>query len=145
MDAITQESLSETGWDKVPFDNSYARLPEVFYTRLDPTPVSNPRLIKVNTALAEAIGIDPEILTGADSAGVLAGNLIPENAEPLAMVYAGHQFGNWVPRLGDGRAILLGEIVGPDGKTLPRVPGHISYWFAWDSYLGVKSELYKSP
>jgi uncharacterized protein YdiU (UPF0061 family) len=115
VDAITQESLSETGWDAVAFDNSYARLPEAFHTRLDPTPVSNPRLVKVNTALAEAIGIDPEILTSADSASVLAGNQIPEKAEPLAMVYAGHQFGNWVPRLGDGRAILLGEVMGPDG------------------------------
>ena len=115
MDAITQETLSDASWDTVPFDNSYARLPDDFYTRLGPTAVSAPRLIKVNRRLAEEIGVDPEVLDGTDSAGVLSGNLIPGSAEPLAMVYAGHQFGNWVPRLGDGRAILLGEVVGPDG------------------------------
>jgi serine/tyrosine/threonine adenylyltransferase len=115
VDAITQETTSDARWDTVPFDNSYARLPDGFYTRLNPTPVSSPRLIKANWRLAASIGVDPEILEGADSAGVLSGNLIPGLAQPLAMVYAAHQFGNWVPRLGDGRAILLGEVVGPDG------------------------------
>ena len=115
MDAITQETTSDTRWDTVPFDNSYAQLPEVFYTRLDPTPVSAPRLIKVNRRLAESIGVDPDVLVGAESTGVFSGNLVPGSAEPLAMVYAAHQFGNWVPRLGDGRAILLGEVIGPDG------------------------------
>ncbi len=115
MDAITQESVNQTGWDAVPFDNSYARLPEAFFTRLNPTQVAAPRLVKANAALARQIGIDPEILSAPETAQVLAGNRIPAGAEPLAQVYAGHQFGNWVPRLGDGRAILLGEIVGPDG------------------------------
>jgi len=114
VDAITPESSSGADWDSLPFDNSYARLPKSFFTRLDPTPVATPRLIKVNQRLAKAIGIDPEILSGPKSAEILAGNLVPQTAEPLAMVYAAHQFGNWVPRLGDGRAILLGEIVGPD-------------------------------
>ena len=115
MDAINLETLNSANWDTVPFDNSYARLPEKFHAKLDPTPVSAPRLIKVNHRLAASLGIDPEILDGPDSARVFAGNLIPGNAKPLAMVYAAHQFGNWVPRLGDGRAILLGEIVGTDG------------------------------
>jgi serine/tyrosine/threonine adenylyltransferase len=115
VDAITQETVNDVGWDAVPFDNSYARLPESFHTKLDPTPVSAPRLIRANHQLAESLGIDPQTLDGPDSAGVFAGNLIPGNAEPLAMVYAAHQFGNWVPRLGDGRAILLGEVIGADG------------------------------
>lgn len=97
------------------FDNTYARLPARFYSRLDPTPVAQPRLIEVNEALAAQIAAAPEALTSKAGVEVLAGNRIPEGAEPLAMVYAGHQFGNWVPRLGDGRAILLGEVVGADG------------------------------
>ncbi|MFD2205559.1 protein adenylyltransferase SelO [Kiloniella antarctica] len=100
---------------KIPFDNSYARLPEQFYTRQDPKPVAAPKLIKMNTALAELIGITPEDLNTAKAAEIFAGNTIPEGASPLAMVYAGHQFGGWSPRLGDGRAILLGETVGTDG------------------------------
>jgi uncharacterized protein YdiU (UPF0061 family) len=97
------------------FDNSYARLPDRFYTRLSPTPVSAPRLIKVNEALAALLGLDAAALASPAGAAMLAGNRVPDGAEPLAMVYAGHQFGNWVPRLGDGRAILLGEVVGRDG------------------------------
>ena len=93
------------------FDNSYARLPPRFHVRLDPTPVGAPRLVRLNTALAEQLGIDPSILT----ADILAGNAVPDGATPLAAAYAGHQFGNFVPQLGDGRAILLGEVVGRDG------------------------------
>ena len=94
----------------IPFANTYARLPERFYARLDPTPVAAPRLIKVNTALAEQLGLDPDDLT----AEALAGNRVPEGAEPMALAYAGHQFGNFVPQLGDGRANLLGEVGGRD-------------------------------
>jgi len=93
------------------FDNSYARLPGQFYSRQDPVPVTAPKLIAVNEALARRLGIEPATI----SAEVVAGNLVPDGAEPLAQLYAGHQFGNWVPQLGDGRAILLGEIVAPDG------------------------------
>lgn len=100
---------------KIPFDNSYAALPEQFYTRQDPKPVAAPKLIKVNTALAELIGIDPTELETVEATDVFAGNTIPKGASPLAMVYAGHQFGGWSPRLGDGRAILLGETIGTDG------------------------------
>ena len=99
----------------LPFDNSYARLPERFYTRMDPTPVRAPGMIKLNTPLAERLGLDPDLLASDDAVRAFAGNLIPEGAAPLAQVYAGHQFGGWSPRLGDGRALLLGEVVAPDG------------------------------
>ncbi|MEI9991892.1 MAG: YdiU family protein [Rhizomicrobium sp.] len=98
-----------------PFDNSYALLPERFYARQAPTPVAAPRLIKVNAELARQLGIDPARLASADGVAALAGNRVPAGADPLAMAYAGHQFGNWVPRLGDGRAVLLGEVVARDG------------------------------
>jgi serine/tyrosine/threonine adenylyltransferase len=94
------------------FDNSYARLPERFYARITPTPVASPRLVKVNRQLAELLGVDPDRL----DAEVLSGNVVPEGAEPIALAYAGHQFGSFVPQLGDGRAILLGEVVGKDGR-----------------------------
>jgi len=97
------------------FDNSYARLPERFYARLPPTPVASPRLIRVNTALAEQLGLDPYALASPDSVRVLAGNDVPDGAASIALAYAGHQFGNFVPQLGDGRAILLGEVIGRDG------------------------------
>jgi uncharacterized protein YdiU (UPF0061 family) len=100
----------------IPFDNSYARLPERFYKRLAPTPVSTPGLIKVNHALAAELGIDPSALESDEGVAVLAGNKVPEGADPLAQAYAGHQFGGWVPQLGDGRAILLGEVVDQAGE-----------------------------
>jgi len=100
---------------RFPFDNSYARLPEHFYARLDPTPVAEPRLVRLNEALAHDLQLDAEALRGPAGVAVLAGNHVPQGAEPLAMAYAGFQFGSWVPQLGDGRAILLGEIVGRDG------------------------------
>ncbi len=99
-----------------PFDNTYARLPERFYARQAPTPVSTPRLIKVNTALAGLLGAKAEELRSAEGVAALAGNAVPAGAEPMALAYAGHQFGGFVPQLGDGRAILLGEVVGTDGQ-----------------------------
>lgn len=101
---------------RIPFDNSYARLPERFYARLNPTPVAAPRLLRLNAAVAESLGLDPAALSSAEGLAVLAGNSVPEGAAPLAQAYAGHQFGQFVPQLGDGRAILLGEVVGPDGQ-----------------------------
>jgi uncharacterized protein YdiU (UPF0061 family) len=97
------------------FDNSYARLPERFYARLPPTPVSAPRLIKLNDALARELGLDPAWLASPEGIEVLAGNRIAEGSEPIAQAYAGHQFGSFVPQLGDGRAILLGEVVDREG------------------------------
>jgi uncharacterized protein YdiU (UPF0061 family) len=99
-----------------PFDNSYARLPAQFSARVKPTPVSAPKLIKVNRELAMLLGVDPDALSTDEGVAVLAGNRVPEGAEPIALAYAGHQFGSFVHQLGDGRAILLGEVVGTDGK-----------------------------
>ena len=99
-----------------PFDNSYARLPDRFFRRLAPTPVAEPRLIKLNRDLALSLRLDPDRLASPEGVAMLAGNRVPEGAEPLAAAYAGHQFGNFVPQLGDGRAILLGEIVDRDGR-----------------------------
>jgi len=93
------------------FDNSYARLPERFYAKLPPTPVKSPDLIRLNNALARQLGLDPAQLASSEGIQILAGNRLAQGSEPLAMAYAGHQFGNWSPQLGDGRAILLGEIV----------------------------------
>jgi uncharacterized protein YdiU (UPF0061 family) len=98
------------------FDNTYARLPERLYSRIQPTLVREPSVVKVNSALAAELGVDAAALSSAEGAEVLAGNRVPLGAEPLAQAYAGHQFGAFVPQLGDGRAVLLGEIVGKDGK-----------------------------
>lgn len=99
----------------LPFDNSYARLPDRFYTKLAPTPVRAPELIALNGPLAARLGLDADALSSEDGAAALAGNAVPGGSDPLAQVYAGHQFGGWSPQLGDGRAILLGEVVAPDG------------------------------
>ncbi|WP_437521975.1 YdiU family protein [Sorangium sp. So ce726] len=101
---------------KLPFDNTYARLPDRFHARVSPARVRAPRVVKVNRALAEVLGLDAEQLASAEGAEVLAGNTLAEGAEPIALAYAGHQFGSFVSQLGDGRAILLGEVVGRDGK-----------------------------
>ncbi len=100
---------------QIPFDNSYARLPPQMYTAQLPTPVKAPQMIASNAALATILGIDPADLSTPEAAQVFAGNHIPNGAAPLAQAYAGHQFGNWNPQLGDGRAVLLGEVVGTDG------------------------------
>src|SRR5580704_17177065 len=97
------------------FENTYARLPEHFYARLDPTPVAAPRLVKLNVELARNLGLDPDALASPRGVEILAGNRVAEGAEPLALAYAGHQFGHFVPQLGDGRTNLLGEVVGRDG------------------------------
>ncbi|PIE10563.1 MAG: hypothetical protein CSA72_08650 [Rhodobacterales bacterium] len=97
-----------TGWN---FDNSYARLPARMFHRQPPAQVPAPRLLKVNAALAHRLGLDPAEIT----ADIAAGNAVPPGADPLAQAYAGHQFGNLVPQLGDGRALLLGEQIAPDG------------------------------
>jgi protein adenylyltransferase len=99
-----------------PFDNSYARLPEHFFKRLSPTPVAGPSLIRLNVALAQELGLDPDFLSTPEGIAVLAGNRVAPGTEPLAMAYAGHQFGHFVPQLGDGRAILLGEVVDRNGR-----------------------------
>jgi uncharacterized protein YdiU (UPF0061 family) len=112
MSAI--KSAPEMGWN---FDNSYARLPASLYTRLDPMPVRAPELVVLNEALAGILGFDAEALMRPEGVAVLAGNRIPEGALPLAQAYAGHQFGHFT-LLGDGRALLLGEQITPQGDRL---------------------------
>src|SRR6202045_2000438 len=98
-----------------PFQNTYAALPDNFFARVAPTPVDSPRLIKLNRPLAVRLGLDPDRLGSPEGTEILAGKRIPDGADPIAMAYAGHQFGHFVPQLGDGRAILLGEVIDADG------------------------------
>src|SRR6266436_9233945 len=98
-----------------PFQNTYAALPANFFARVAPTPVAAPRLIKLNRGLAVHLGLDPDLLSTPEGAEILAGKRVPDGADPIAMAYAGHQFGHFVPQLGDGRAILLGEVIDADG------------------------------
>jgi len=102
---------SAAGWR---FDNSYARLPAGLFTRTLPQPVCAPRLVALNEPLAEDLGLDPAILRTV-GATIFAGNEVPLGADPIAQAYAGHQFGHFT-NLGDGRAILLGEQLTPDGR-----------------------------
>ncbi|MBF0427116.1 MAG: YdiU family protein [Magnetococcales bacterium] len=104
--------MATIGWS---FDNSYARLPEVLFTRIAPVPVQNPRLLILNTPLATRLGLDFSQTDTKDLAQLFTGNRLPEGSTPLAQAYAGHQFGHFT-LLGDGRAIVLGEQVAPDGK-----------------------------
>lgn len=97
------------------FDNSYARLPDRFYASVYPEPVEGPKLLKFNEKLAGELGIEVDLSDPDRLAATLAGNVVPQGATPLAMAYAGHQFGNFVPQLGDGRAILLGEVIDEHG------------------------------
>lgn len=98
-----------------PFQNTYARLPDRFYARIAPTPVRAPRLVRLNEGLAQELGLDPAWLSSADGLAMLAGQRVPDAAEPIALAYAGHQFGHFVPQLGDGRAVLLGEVIDRNG------------------------------
>ncbi len=108
---MTQAAESLEGMNR----SSYAGLPERFFARVNPVPVAKPRLLRFNHALGMELGLDIGRLDAAALAGVLSGNVIPRGAEPIAMAYAGHQFGHFVPQLGDGRAILLGEVQGRAG------------------------------
>ncbi|MCZ4261147.1 YdiU family protein [Limimaricola sp. G21655-S1] len=99
----------------IAFDNSYDRLPDRLFTRQAPVPVAAPGWIALNDGLARELGLDAGALRSEEGLAMFSGNAVPEGAAPLAQLYAGHQFGNWNPQLGDGRAILLGEVVGPDG------------------------------
>ena len=99
------------------FDNSYARLPETFYAKLNPTPFqSPPYLIHANPAAAALIDLAPDQFMRPEFAALFGGSLLAPGMEPLAMLYAGHQFGVYVPQLGDGRAILLGEATNGRGE-----------------------------
>jgi len=112
-DPLTMTSINTLG---IRFDNSYASLPDGFFARLAPTPVAAPQLIRINRPVALMMGIDADVLASPAGISFLAGNDMVDGSEPIATAYAGHQFGNFVAQLGDGRAHLLGEIVGPDGR-----------------------------
>ncbi|XOK64630.1 protein adenylyltransferase SelO [Paenibacillus elgii] len=108
------KAIIDPGWN---FDNSYVRLPETFFSRLEPAPVRSPKLIVLNDRLAASLGLNVEALRGSEGVAVFAGNRIPEGATPLAQAYAGHQFGHFT-MLGDGRALLLGEQITPDNTRV---------------------------
>ncbi len=115
-DTLAAAPLPQPTAPHFPFDNTYVRLPDRFYAHVRPTPVRAPQLIKLNSALARELGLNPDALTPEQAAQIFSGNLIPGGADPMALAYAGHQFAYFVPQLGDGRAILLGEVVGTDGQ-----------------------------
>lgn len=104
----------ETGWN---LRNSYAELPNIFFTPLDPNPVSSPKIVKFNDSLAASLGLQKEQLQSQEGVSILAGNSFPKCAFPLAQAYAGHQFGHF-NMLGDGRALLIGEQVTPSGERV---------------------------
>lgn len=109
-----QEETLNKGWN---LENSYAQLPQAFFTSQGAVPVESPKLIIFNRLLASSLGLDVESLDSDEGAQIFAGNMIPEEAEPLAQAYAGHQFGNF-NMLGDGRALLLGEQITPQGERV---------------------------
>ena len=98
------------------FDNTYINLPKNFYQKIKPVPVKKPHLLKLNHELSNYFNLDIDSLKSNLGISILSGNKVPANTTPLAMVYAGHQFGNFVDQLGDGRAVLLGEIIARNGK-----------------------------
>ncbi|MDQ7075123.1 MAG: YdiU family protein [Gammaproteobacteria bacterium] len=105
------KTLNDLNWH-----NGFAQLGDDFYAKQNPTPVSNPYLISVSPAAADLIDLDLASTTSSDFIETVSGNRIPPEAQPLAQIYAGHQFGHFVPQLGDGRAILLGDVEGKHGR-----------------------------
>jgi len=104
--------ISKNG-EVVKFDNSFYRLPDNFYSNVNPTPVKNPGVIKINESLAKFLGFN---LESVDCDKYFSGNILFKGSNPISMAYAGHQFGHWVPQLGDGRAVLLGEVIDTKGR-----------------------------
>ena len=103
-------------FEQLEFDNTYSRLSEPFYRRVNPTPLPNPYLVTYSSSVAELLGITDSEFERNETVEFLTGNRLLSGSEPISAIYAGHQFGVWVPQLGDGRAILLGEIKSPSGK-----------------------------
>jgi uncharacterized protein YdiU (UPF0061 family) len=102
--------------DNLRFDNTYARLPEIFYRRVTPTALPAPYLVSFNKQAAELIGLDASEVSRPEFVEYFTGNKLPAGSEPVSAIYAGHQFGTFVQQLGDGRAILLGEVVNEKGE-----------------------------
>ena len=124
--ATNNKAMTQIGWN---LDNSYESLPEKFYSHVKPTPVRSPELVILNGTLAKELGLEAEELVNKESIDVFAGNQIPEGATPLAQAYAGHQFGHFT-MLGDGRAILIGEQLTPEGERFDiqlKGPGRTPY------------------
>jgi uncharacterized protein YdiU (UPF0061 family) len=109
--------------DDLPFVNSFAALPPELYTRLQPTPLPAPYFIAASARAAALVGLDVETLQQPDMVDVFSGNAVPAKAAPLSAVYSGHQFGVWAGQLGDGRAMLLGELTGPSGTMELQLKG----------------------
>ncbi|MEZ0149889.1 MAG: YdiU family protein [Candidatus Reddybacter sp.] len=105
-----------TIFDLSPLQTTYRQLGEQFYSDQRPTPVADPAWICVNPALAEQLNLSVAELQSPESLQIFAGNSVVQNSHPIATVYAAHQFGGWNPQLGDGRAVLLGELIGKDGR-----------------------------
>ena len=122
MQAAVNPSIEERSDPAAPppaglaFDNTYARELEGFYVRSKPAGSPAPRLLQLNPELAHELGLDPQALSSPAGVSVLAGNVVPPGADPLAQAYAGHQFGGFSPQLGDGRALLLGELIDRSGQ-----------------------------
>jgi uncharacterized protein YdiU (UPF0061 family) len=109
--------------EDLPFDNSFAELPPAFYTRLMPTPLPAPYFVAASARAASLVGLAPAELAQEDFVAVFSGNQVPPRAKPLSAVYSGHQFGHWAGQLGDGRAILLGQLAGPEGSMELQLKG----------------------
>ena len=98
------------------FNNTYHKLPKTFYQEIKPKPVSNPKLIEFNFELSKFLNVNNSVADQDQGKLIFSGNNLPAGAKPIAMAYAGHQFGNFVPQLGDGRAILIGEQIAKNGE-----------------------------
>ena len=114
-DSDAGDVASPVEWG-VRFDNRFARMPGAFFARVAPTPLPEPYLVAKSQSAAALIGLPPERFADPEVVAALTGSRPLAGSEPVATVYSGHQFGVYVPRLGDGRALLLGEVVGPDGE-----------------------------
>jgi uncharacterized protein YdiU (UPF0061 family) len=114
--AVKLGPMQSAGTPLFRFDNSYARDLEGSYVPWRPAQVPSPRLVFFNRPLAEELGLDAGALAGEQGAAIFAGNAVPDGAQPLAQAYAGHQFGGFSPQLGDGRALLLGEVIDRQGR-----------------------------
>jgi uncharacterized protein YdiU (UPF0061 family) len=121
------EQIFDTGAairpDDLPFVNAFAALPPAFYTRLRPTPLSAPYFVAASSRAAALVGLDVAMLQQPDMVEAFTGNAVPQAAAPLSAVYSGHQFGHWAGQLGDGRAILLGALPGPQGPMELQLKG----------------------